>query len=161
MDTSKNGLRRVGVYCASAIGNNSAFRVEAEVVVFRQPESVPLATSTGEMRPQVRYAELRFVLSGRELRLSGFADPHEHHAHELFVPFRDATSGRETYGAGRYLEVELVHHADGAHTATLDFNLAYNPYCAYNPHYSCPIPPGENRLPVAIAAGEQAYDVGH
>jgi uncharacterized protein (DUF1684 family) len=138
-----------------------AFRVEAEVVVFRQPESVPLATSTGEMRPQVRYAELRFVLSGRELRLSGFADPHEHHAHELFVPFRDATSGRETYGAGRYLEVELVHHADGAHTATLDFNLAYNPYCAYNPHYSCPIPPGENRLPVAIAAGEQAYDVGH
>jgi uncharacterized protein len=56
--------------------------------------------------------------------------------------------------------VELVHHAGGTHTATLDFNLAYNPYCAYNPGYSCPIPPAENRLPVAITAGERAYDQG-
>jgi uncharacterized protein (DUF1684 family) len=120
-----------------------------------------MATSTGEVRPQVRYAELRFRLGGRGLRLSGFADPHQHHAHELFVPFRGATSGRETYGAGRYLEVELEHHADGAHTTTIDFNLAYNPYCAYSPDYSCPIPPAENRLPVAITAGERAYAPGH
>lgn len=134
-----------------------AFRVAAEVVPFARPEVVQMATSTGEIRPQVRYAELCFRLGGRELRLAGFTDPHQHRAHALFVPFRDATSGRETYGAGRYLEVELEHHADGAHTATVDFNLAYNPYCAYSPDYSCPIPPAENRLPVAIAAGERAY----
>jgi len=138
-----------------------AFRVSAEVVPFARPEIVQLATSTGEIRPQARYAELRFRIGSQAVRLYGFADPHEHHTHELFVPFRDATSGRETYGAGRYLEVELDHHADGAHTATIDFNLAYNPYCAYSPNYSCPIPPAENTLPIAITAGERAYRGSH
>ena len=138
-----------------------AFRVTAEVVPFTQPEIVQLATSTGEIRPQVRAAELRFRLGGRDLHLAGFADPLQHHAHELFVPFRDATSGRETYGAGRYLEVEVTQQTDGTYTATLDFNLAYNPYCAYSPNYSCPIPPRENTLPVAITAGERSYGEGH
>jgi uncharacterized protein len=140
-----------------------AFRVTAEVVPFARPEVVRTATSTGEVRPQLRYAELRFRLGGRELRLTGFTDPHQHHTHELFVPFRDATSGWETYGAGRYLEVELEHRASGVHphTATIDFNLACNPYCAYSPDYSCPIPPAENRLPVAITAGERAFAAGH
>jgi uncharacterized protein len=142
-----------------------AFRIMAQVVPFGRPEVVRMATSTGEVRPQLRYAALRFRLGGRELRLIGFTDPthdphhHQHHTHELFVPFRDATSGRETYGAGRYLEVELEHRAGGVHphAATIDFNLAYNPYCAYSPDYSCPIPPAENRLPVAITAGERAF----
>lgn len=133
-----------------------AFRVRAEVVPFERPEVVQLATSTGDIRPQLRYAELRFRLGDRDLRLIGFAEPHEHHTHELFVPLRDATSGRESYGAGRYLEVEVEHGPDGE-TATLDFNLAYNPYCAYNEHYSCPIPPAENTLPVPMTAGERVY----
>jgi uncharacterized protein (DUF1684 family) len=126
---------------------------------FAHPEIVQMATSTGEIRPQVRAAELHFRIGDRDLRLAGFADSHEHHLHELFVPFRDATSGRETYGAGRYLEVE-VRPANGTYRATLDFNLAYNPYCAYSPDYSCPIPPAENTLPVAITAGERAYPAG-
>jgi hypothetical protein len=71
------------------------------------------------------------------------------------VPFADATSGTETYGAGRYLELEH-HHGDLYH---VDFNLAYNPWCAYSPNYSCPIPPKENRLQVPIRAGEK--DFGH
>jgi uncharacterized protein (DUF1684 family) len=136
-----------------------AFRVEAEVVPFAHPEIVQMATSTGDIRPQVRAAELRFRLGGRDLRLAGFAHSHEHHLHALFVPFRDATSGRETYGAGRYLEVE-VRHVNGTTRATLDFNLAYNPYCAYSQDYSCPIPPAENTLPIAITAGERAYPGG-
>ncbi|HLZ21277.1 MAG TPA: DUF1684 domain-containing protein [Ktedonobacterales bacterium] len=138
-----------------------AFRVEAEVVPFAHPEIVQIGTSTGEIRPQARSAELRFRIGGRDVRLFGFADPQEHHAHELFVPFRDATSGRETYGAGRYLEVEPYQQADGTYTATLDFNLAYNPYCAYSPNYSCPIPPKENTLPASITAGERSYTEGH
>jgi len=139
-----------------------AFRVEAEVVPFDHTEIVQMGTSTGEIRPQMRAAELRFRIDGRDLRLTGFADPHQHHAHELFVPFRDTTSGRETYGAGRYLEVEVTHQkAGGTYSATLDFNLAYNPYCAYSPNYSCPIPPRENTLPVAITAGERSYGEGH
>lgn len=137
-----------------------AFRVTAQVVSFEQPEIVQMATSTGELRPQARYAELRFQLAGQPYRLFGFTDPHDRHAHELFVPFRDATSGHETYGAGRYLEVELDSHADGAQSAMIDFNLAYNPYCAYSHAYSCPIPPAENRLPIAITAGERAYAGG-
>lgn len=137
-----------------------AFHVAAEVVPFEDPDFVELATSTGEMRPQARYAELRFQLGGLQYRLYGFEDPHVHHTHELFVPFRDKTSGPENYGAGRYLEVELDHHANGAHTAIIDFNLAYNPYCAYSPHYSCPIPPRENTLSVAITAGERNYAGG-
>jgi uncharacterized protein (DUF1684 family) len=140
---------------------NLAFRVEADVALFAQPQLIEMATSTGEHRHQVRYAELRFRIGDQDLRLTGYADPHQRHTHELFVPFRDTTSGRETYEAGRYLEVELEHHAGGVHTTTIDFNLAYNPYCAYSPAYSCPIPPAENRLSVAITAGERVYTAGH
>jgi uncharacterized protein len=138
-----------------------AFRIAAGVVPFARPEVLQMATSTGEIRAQRRYAELRFRIGDRDLRLSGFTDPYQDHAHELFVPFQDATSGRETYGAGRYLEVALEHHAGGVHTALIDFNLAYNSYCAYSPNYSCQIPPAENRLPVAITAGERAFGGGH
>ena len=72
---------------------------------------------------------------------------------EFFLPFADATTGRETYGAGRYLEVAVQE--DGMHL--VDFNHAYNPYCAYNPRWSCPIPPVENRLKVPIRAGEKLF----
>lgn len=134
-----------------------AYRVAAEVTPFEHPDVIEMATSTGDIRPQLRYAELRFHIGDQELRLVGFTDPDVSHTHELFVPFRDATSGHETYGAGRYLEIELEHHADDSHTATIDFNLAYNPYCAYSPYYNCPLPPAENALPVAIPAGERNY----
>lgn len=73
----------------------------------------------------------------------------------LFVPFRDATSGHETYGAGRYLDLE--REDDG--TYTLDFNVAYNPWCAYAPQFSCPLPPPENWLPFRVEAGEQDPDL--
>ncbi len=73
----------------------------------------------------------------------------------LFIPFRDATSGKETYGAGRYLEVEV--NPSGRYV--LDFNLAYNPYCAYSDLYICPLPPGENWLRVEIRGGEKAHGV--
>ena len=134
-----------------------AFRVTAEVAPFAHPDVVQMATSTGDIRAQLRYAEVRFRIGDQDLHLVGFTDPDVSHTHELFVPFRDATSGHESYGAGRYLEIELEHHADNTHTATIDFNLAYNPYCAYSENYSCPIPPAENTLPVAITAGERTY----
>jgi uncharacterized protein len=134
-----------------------AFRVPAQVVPFEHPDVLQMATSTGDIRQQLRYAELRFRIGDQDLTLIGYTDPDVSHTHELFVPFRDATSGHDTYGAGRYLEIALDHHADHSHTAVIDFNLAYNPYCAYNANYSCPIPPRENTLPVAIAAGERNY----
>jgi uncharacterized protein (DUF1684 family) len=87
-----------------------------------------------------------------------------HEGHEIlpsvFVPFVDATSGAETYGAGRYLDIEPED--DG--TYSLDFNLAYHPSCVYDVRFSCPLTPAENRLPVRIEAGErlpEAYDAAH
>ena len=71
---------------------------------------------------------------------------------DLFLPFRDATSGNETYGAGRYLEPEELSTGE----IVVDFNLAYNPFCAYSENYSCPLPPFENHLKVPIRAGEKA-----
>jgi uncharacterized protein len=73
---------------------------------------------------------------------------------KLFLAFGDATSAKETYGAGRYLDITKT---PGATTIILDFNKAYNPYCAYNETYSCPLPPPENLLNVAIRAGEKSY----
>jgi uncharacterized protein len=143
---------------------NLAYRVQAQVIPFDNSETVQMATTTGHVRPQLRHAELRFSVNGQDLRLTGYLDPHylhEHHGHqhgvELFIPFRDATSGKETYGAGRYLEVQVEEAEDGAQVATLDFNLAYSPYCAYNEAYSCPLPPAENVLRAPIEAGEKTY----
>ena len=108
-----------------------------------------MQTSDGQLRRARRIATLRFELGGRPLALHayGFEDSDEG---SLFIPFTDATSGQETYGAGRYLDLEPED--DGSHT--LDFNLAYHPLCVYSPYFSCPIPPAENRLPVRIEAGE-------
>jgi hypothetical protein len=71
----------------------------------------------------------------------------------FFIPFVDATAPEETYGAGRYLEPEEVHRDE----LLLDFNFAYNPYCAYNDRWSCPFPPPENRLKVRVEAGEKSF----
>ena len=108
-----------------------------------------MQTSDGQLRQARRIATLRFELQGRPLALHayGFEDSGEG---EFFVPFLDATSGHETYGAGRYLDLEAEE--DGS--IVLDFNLAYHPLCVYSPFYSCPLPPSENRLPVRIEAGE-------
>ncbi len=102
----------------------------------------------------VRYlGDLVFTLDRRTLRLRVF------HAGEgvgrnVFVPFRDATSGEDTYGPGRYLTFEL--NAEDEYD--IDFNRAFNPYCAYTDAYECSFPPSENDLPVAIRAGEKVWD---
>jgi uncharacterized protein len=139
-----------------------AYRVVAEVVPFAEPEIVPLGSTTGDVRPQVRYAELQFTLDGRQHRLIAFKDPDvdPDEPADLFVPFRDTTSGAETYGAGRYLETEEHVHGDDDRHAMLDFNLAYSPWCSYNPAYSCTLPPPENRLDVPVRAGERSYHEG-
>ena len=119
--------------------------------VYDDPESVVLQTSDGDTRTYERWANLPFEVDGGPVGLTLYRDPETGH---LFLPFQDATSGRETYGAGRYLEVPVLE--DGQ--LLLDFNYAYHPFCAYNPGYSCPVPPFENRLPVAIRAGERNPD---
>lgn len=130
-----------------------AYRVDATWEPDAAPPVVRMQTSTGEERDYLVAGKFRFMLEGREHALNGYA-PLQAHAHDLFVPFRDETSGKDTYGAGRYLEVSLPHHG----RAEIDFNLAYNPHCAYSEAYSCPFPPPENWLKAAVRAGEKTYE---
>lgn len=115
-------------------------------------EELAMQTTTGGEQVYRRAGVVRFEVDGEPARLTLFASPD---MRELFLPFRDATSGNETYGAGRYLEVDQPS-LDG--TVEVDLNYAYNPYCAYNPEWSCPIPPGENWLAVPIRAGERTFE---
>ncbi len=111
---------------------------------------IALDTSDGERRIARRVAFLDFDLHGQRLTLTGFSIGPTPPG-SLFVPFADATSGNETYGSGRYLDLEI--EPDGS--VVLDFNLAYHPYCAYSSAYSCPLTPAENRLAVPILSGER------
>ncbi len=115
-----------------------------------EPVRFEIPTTDGRLRPAERAGVFRFSLGGVEQALTayrlagGTGDA-------LFVPYLDATSGGETYGAGRYLDLEAQD--DG--TYSLDFNLAYHPSCVYDPRFSCPLTPAENRLAVRIEAGER------
>ena len=122
-----------------------------------EPTTFQIPTSDGQLRPARRAGVLRFELDGETRQLTGYTFETGGDEGELFVPFLDATSGTETYGAGRYLDLEPED--DG--TYVLDFNLAYHPSCVYDPRYSCPLTPAENRLPVRIEAGERLPDVDH
>jgi hypothetical protein len=110
---------------------------------------VKVQTSDGQVRLYQRVGLVHFDVDDVATSLTLYSTGHT----GLFVPFRDATSGKSTYGAGRYLDLE--EPVDGV--VTLDFNEAYNPYCVYNEAYSCPLPPHENWLTVPIEAGEMDY----
>jgi hypothetical protein len=127
------------------------FRVEARVLP-ADGANVEVGTTRGLAKTLVRAAVLEFAVRGTPCRLSGFREAGEPADAALFVPYRDATSGGESYGVGRYLRV--TPRADG--TATVDFNRSTNPWCAYSPFYNCVLPPEENVLAVAIRAGERA-----
>jgi uncharacterized protein (DUF1684 family) len=98
-----------------------------------------------------RVGVLGFTLQGQALTLTAFVDADENDMRRLFVPFGDLTNGAETYQGGRYLDLNRT--ATGIYD--LDFNRAYHPFCVFNPEYVCPVPPRENRLKVAIRAGEK------
>lgn len=102
---------------------------------------------------------LRFTINGQALELTGYErEGSVGDSLELFIPFTDKTNGKETYGGGRYIDVKVKPTQQ---EVILDFNTAYNPYCAYNEAYSCPIPPAQNRLAVAIEAGEKLLFPAH
>ncbi|MGD2027701.1 MAG: DUF1684 domain-containing protein [Anaerolineales bacterium] len=127
---------------------NEGLRFEVPIEKFDQQEEVQIQTNTGEVRTFTRYGRVYFTVDGDEAALTVYANPHG-----FFIPFVDALAGKETYGAGRYLDPEITPEGK----MELDFNLAYNPYCAYNDLYSCPLPPVENRLSVPIKAGEKNF----
>jgi uncharacterized protein len=138
---------------------NPALRFHLKLNRYPSPEHVRLTTNTGEIREGLRYGFFEFNIDGLPCRLHAYRmDGGEDPGHPyLFIPFKDATTGKDSYEAGRYLD--LPENTSGVYD--LDFNQAYNPYCAYGGDFSCPVPPDENRLTVAIAAGEKKYPLAH
>lgn len=126
------------------------YRVDATLTVHDDPEQVELETSDGRTIDYRRVATLTFDLDG-ERELHGYRQSDED---ALFIPIRDKTTGQETYKGGRYMELEIEGDLPDGETVTLDFNLAYSPFCAYSETFSCPLPPEENWLETTIEAGE-------
>ncbi|OGO28881.1 MAG: hypothetical protein A2W33_01000 [Chloroflexi bacterium RBG_16_52_11] len=127
---------------------NPDLRLEVQVDELPEKERLEMQTSTGDVQRYERFGRFRFMVEGQEAELTIYQSEGG-----FFLPFVDSLAGQETYPAGRYLEPEPL--PDGRFR--VDFNLAYNPYCAYNEMWSCPITPFENRLKVAIRAGEKSF----
>ena len=136
---------------------NADFFVVADFKRTKKEKPFKMKTSTDRLPEYVKYGELTFTISGKNFKLNvyrnielskrkGFED-------HLFLPFSDLTSGKETYIGGRYIDVKIPK----GDTMVIDFNTAYNPYCAYNYKYSCPIVPLENDLDIEIKAGVKKF----
>ena len=118
------------------------------MIPFPEREQVEIQTSTGDIRVYTRYGRFKFPVEGQEVELTIYETEHG-----FFLPFVNSLAGVETYPAGRYLDLEALPDD----RFLVDFNLAYNPYCAYNDAWSCPLTPFENRLKVPIRAGEKLF----
>jgi uncharacterized protein (DUF1684 family) len=127
---------------------NPALRLEVTVDLFPERTQIEVQTSTGDVRVYTRYGRFKFVVDGQEAQLTIYET-----GQGFFLPFVDSLAGTETYPAGRYLEPEPLQ----GDRFLVDFNVAYNPYCAYNDVWSCPLTPFENRLKVPIRAGEKLF----
>lgn len=131
------------------------FKVNANLISIENKKVVVLPTSDGKEKKYLEYAFAEFSLEGKQNKLLILeimdAGPYRG---TLFLAFADETSTNETYGAGRYIDLKKV---PGASSMVLDFNKAYNPYCAYSDNFSCPFPPKENVLTIAVKAGEKKY----
>ncbi|WP_229311093.1 DUF1684 domain-containing protein [Larkinella soli] len=159
----RSPLKQEDLPLLSFFDPDSTFRVEA--VLQRTPEAEPfdLPTYDGQKKPYVQYAVLSFKWNGRDQKLVVYRSLQlarlPQYRDYLFLPFKDLTNGKETYGGGRYLDLRMSDQKEGK--ITIDFNKAYNPYCAYSDGYACPIPPKENHLPIAVRAGEKAFSRPH
>lgn len=131
-----------------------AFIPHADISRNSKPDTIRLQTTDNKAEKYLNWGSVKFSINNtpQELRLYLKADGRDS---TLFIPFTDLTNGHETYGGGRYLDAPVPKLNDSE--IQLDFNRAYNPYCAYNNTYSCPVPPAENRLKVAIPAGEKSF----
>lgn len=135
------------------------YLVQARLIKYPEQEVVVMKTSGDRLPEYIVYGEVVFTIDDRELTLKAYQSKQllivKNDDPTLFIPFRDETSGKETYGGGRYVDCEIPPEGE---PAVLDFNKAYNPYCAYNEKYSCVLPPEENRLSIRIKAGEKIFD---
>lgn len=138
------------------------YRVTAKFVKTENAQPFELPTSSGKTKAYKEYGKATFKLDGELYTLTLYQSlaliKQEKYKNDLFLPFRDATNEKETYGGGKYLDLKIPK----GDTIVLDFNQSYHPYCAYNAYdYNCPIVPEENKLPVEIRAGVMYEDIYH
>jgi uncharacterized protein (DUF1684 family) len=160
-DTAETPLTKEGLLAFKEIEFfpiREKYCVKAKLVLTPDEKPFEMPRSKGNTGTYRKYGVATFTLDGKECHLSVYQfmklinDPQ--YKNDLFLPFKDLTNGKETYGGGRFLELQ-IHEGD---ELLIDFNKAYNPLCCYhNPKYSCPIPPPENHLQVKILAGEKKY----
>ena len=138
---------------------DSTFRVQAKVTLLKDQKPFKMATFDGTSKEFVKYAILDFELNGQPYQLTLYRNPalsaNAVYKDYLFLPFTDETNNKETYGGGRYIDLKTSDIVNNS--ASIDFNRAYNPYCAYSTGYRCPVPPQENDLAISITAGEKLY----
>jgi uncharacterized protein len=136
---------------------NKKMVVKASVTLLPNEQPFRLTTSSGKTKDAQKYSLLTFKLNGKTFKLYTYQllklKEKAETAHELFLPFTDPTNGKESYGGGRYIDLSINDIKDGY--VIIDFNKAYNPYCAFATGYNCPIPPRENDINISIKAGEK------
>lgn len=142
-------VQKQSFHSLSYFPENPTLRLEVELEKVPAGQEITIETSTGDMRTYQRIGLFSFEVDGQPAQLTIFFNEYGY-----FLPFVDALAGKETYPAGRYLEPEELPGG----RFLVDFNLAYNPYCAYNERWSCPLTPPENRLRVPIRAGEKVFE---
>lgn len=132
---------------------NTDYIVNAKLTPFQKKTTVKIPTSDNNEVTYIKYAMAEFTLNNTPQSVLLLQSVEENDPKALFLAFTDQTSGNETYGGGRYIDLKLTNDR----RVIIDFNKAYSPYCMYNENYSCPFPPQENHLEIAIPAGEQVY----
>ena len=130
-------------------------RFEIELQEHEDKETIRMSYTKGEEQDFIRWGEFRFKIGSEECVLQAYRSDAEEE--QLFIPFRDATSGQETYGAGLYLDLNAARNRTADGKWLLDFNRAYNPWCVYSENYTCPFVLQENWLAVPVRAGEKNY----
>lgn len=149
----KKGVKRVQFFAP-----DERYHVHCQFTPTPDAQPFDLPTYSGTTQPYVQYGIARFQLEGKTYQLSIYRKASKvlpQYRDYLFVPFKDLSNGENTYGGGRYLDLRLKDIVDNE--LMLDFNKAYNPYCAYSDGYACPIPPDENHLEISILAGEKQF----
>ncbi len=129
---------------------NEKFKFVVELKLFNQQERVNIVTSKGDVQEYIKHGFIEFEIDSKKHMLTVFKDIDSDY---FFIPFKDKTTGKETYSAGRYVELERLNK----NKYKIDFNSSYNPYCAYNDNWVCPLTPFENTLDIEISAGEKNF----
>ena len=138
---------------------DSTYSIKAAVKILKNEKIFKMPTYDGTNKEFIRYAHVNFDLNGQRLKLTLYRNialmANPAYKNLLFLPFNDSSNGASTYGGGRYIDLDVNHIVNKQ--IAIDFNKAYNPYCAYSDGYRCPVPPQENRLSIEILAGEKLF----